>query len=305
MMEEQSSQATLSHGSANIQIVHQAEHKEEIYLFKLTEDAEVVASKLSQQEQTQKTIAVISRDDDEFAISVIQDNATDYGKIIFICDDNNFKKEDISRLSLLVDVSLYESSGYKSVRGFNHIDSCRENLFSVIANDIRENGEALLWKKIYITHGQAEYLLLDERDIKYIFYKNMFIKIWKEVRGGMSRMCFKILANYSAKIIQTREFLDCDVLQSKEFVIEVLNFKGEKSIQSFSTDDMFALSTFSKKLLSMGNFRDCMSKSDFMQMLDLLSVTNEIENEQICKRPGRRVEQKVWIWDDAQMELED
>lgn len=296
---EQKEQIT---GAGNIQLVHEADQKEELYLFKSVEDAESTTSKLNTNEQSQKTIAVIKNCDEQAIIEAVCSNITMYEKLTFACFDNNFTSEDVSLVSLVVDAPLYESKGIFAVRGVRHFDLSRENLFSKIVHEINQNGQNLFGKKINITSYASDKFLKADGDEKYLFYKNMLIKIWVEYKKNFRTVYFKILSNYSFAIESI--YIYNDETKKQDLELKLTDLNGEESYIKVLAKDKYNISGFRKMICPMGKFLDFMSGEDFNKILNQLYSEQRYKVINKYDRPGLIEEENVWLTADEVISLE-
>lgn len=288
--------------SGNLQFINLAEQKEELYLFKSVEDAELTANKLNASEQSKKTIAVIKNCDEQAIIEAVCNNITIYEKLTFACFDDNFTSEDVSLVSLVVDTPLYESKGIITVKGFRRFHSSRENLFSKIVHEINQNGHNLFGKKVNITSYASDEFLEADGNEKYLFYKNMLIKIWVEYKKNFRTVYFKILSNYSFAIASI--YIYDDETKKQDLELKLTDLSGEESYIKVLAKDKYNISGFRKMICPMGKFLDFMSGEDFNKILNQLYSEQRYKVVNKYDRPGLIEDENVWLTADEVISLE-
>jgi hypothetical protein len=286
---------------SQIQFINDAEIKNEVYLFKSIEEAKLGSYRINEEGQTHNTSIAVINNSDEKIIEIINHLCAEYKKVLLIVSDEDFTAGEISNISFKVDGTLYKAK-------FNYLgffDS--ENLISSLLEKINKNGQILIGEKIKLSNDSGNFLESEDMQ-KYIFYKNMLIKTWVEIKSkgkGTSNIAyFEVLTNYAFKIQEIIINAD-DENQRQDLKIELTDIEGNVSYVQISAKDKYSIAGFRKIVCQAGSYIDFMTNVDFNKVINQLYMEKDYKIVHKYNRPGLIKGKNVWLLSDEVISLED
>lgn len=288
-MENEKSNETNLPELSNIEFLNQAEEKEQVCLFKSVEDAKNIINNNRGYRSQTMSIAVVKDTDNTGFINLVSSLIDTYKKVVFVCSGKNFTDEDVLNISLKIPSRIYEVP--LDIFGY-HVS---EYLLSDIGEKIDSSGKKLFGIKV--PFNSCDYYT------RYIFYKNMVIKIWSQDKGKYRyKSFFKILTNYSFRIVKVFNYDDGLKKQDVEF--EITGCNGDTISILLSASDKSNLSSFRKNINQSGTFIDLMTNEDFSNILSQLYFGNNYETIYKYDRPGLIADKNIYLTANEVIELE-
>lgn len=288
----------------NIEFFHQAEEtKDIIFLFKSIEEVQLVTKKMNEKSHQKKTksLALITNTSEENIIEIVHSLSKIYKTIAFSTNLNDFTTEEIFNISLKTGIPLNESSSVS----FSFYAS--ENLISTLIDKINKNGQKLIGKKIKLSNDSGSFLESEGLQ-KYLFYKNMLIKVWVEIKNkgkGTSNVAyFEVLTNYAFKIQEIIINAD-DEYQRQDLKIELTDIEGNISYVQISAKDKYSIAGFRKIVCQSGSYVDFMTNVDFNKVINQLYLQKKYKTVYQHTQPGLMPNGNVWLLADEVISLED
>lgn len=276
----------------NIQFINQAEEKGEIYLFKSAKDAEFGMSKVNENQQAkEKSIAVTNDSNSKEFFDELMDLVNTYKTVILFEYENNFSTDEISRIGWNAGGTISQTSD-KTCNG-----EIKENRIAEIASNIGDPQKYTIGKEYPLYSNY-----LEKKDETIISYKNAFFKILKASKS-LNGVVFTRLTNYSFRIVEIKVHADSDT-QMQDLKLEVTDFNSKVKHIQIPAKDKYSLAGFKKNLYPLGNLLDCMSDTDFKQILNQLYSANNYKTVYQYDRPGLISDKNVWLLADEVINLE-
>lgn len=271
-----------------------------VYIFKSIENAKQVMEEQSIDDNVCCLIASFELFDEDKLVKSIDALNDVYGGIILIKDENNFTEKEIFDLSLKSSSYICCDNDTKWILGGRCLSPY---LFSKIVKIINYQEPLSVGKKVPLGDYYRDCGLLEKSNREmYIFYKNMIVKVWAEYKAKDNKSYFKILTNYSFKILNIFNYNDG--IKKQDIELEMTDFKGDTSRILLSATDKSSLSAFRKNINPTDSFLDFMTNDDFNKIINQLYLENEYEVINKYDRPGLIADKNVYLTANEVIELE-